>query len=111
MGKGCRGVIQLLATAALAACADSGGTSSPVQRTDSTGISIVTSSGTDQVLTWRLEKLFELGGEEDGPESFFRLYGGAVASDGAGNLFVLDASSRSRAESPRSIPRHLNHHD
>lgn len=93
MVKVCREALALVAAAALAGCSPTGGAHPTVQRADSAGVSIVTNTGPDHILEWRLEKLFELGGQDDGPESFFRLYNGAVAADSAGNLFVLDAAS------------------
>jgi hypothetical protein len=61
-----------------------------VQRTDSAGVEIVLSMGPDRMLSWQFDRLFALGGAEDGPESFFRVGPGLVDADGSGNLFILD---------------------
>jgi hypothetical protein len=60
------------------------------ERTDSAGVEIVTSPGEDAPLGWTLERLFVLGGEEEGPESFYQLYPGMVGTDRAGRIYVLD---------------------
>jgi hypothetical protein len=61
-----------------------------VQRTDSAGVEIVLAMGPDRMLSWQFDRLFELGGAEDGPESFFRVGPGLIDADGSGNLFILD---------------------
>ncbi|MEZ4423056.1 MAG: 6-bladed beta-propeller [Gemmatimonadota bacterium] len=60
------------------------------ERTDSAGIELVTSNVDDRPLPWRLERRIALGGAEEGPESFFRLPPGTVASDARGQIYVLD---------------------
>lgn len=65
-----------------------------VERTDSAGIEIVTTEGADRTLELSLERLFTLGGEEEGPESFYFLPVGAVGSDGEGRIYVLDLTDR-----------------
>jgi hypothetical protein len=78
-----------LAISGLSACA--GGADAPtVQRTDSAGVEIVLSSGSDRVLDWQFNRLFELGGAEEGPESFFRVSPRLVRADAAGRIYVLD---------------------
>ncbi len=74
---------------ALSACATEGDESA-VQRTDSAGVEIVLSAGSDRVLDWQFHRLFELGGSEEGPESFFRVSARRIGADASGNLFVLD---------------------
>ncbi|MBE0595403.1 MAG: 6-bladed beta-propeller [Gemmatimonadales bacterium] len=64
-----------------------------MQRTDSAGVEIVVSGGSDRALDWQLTRLFELGGSDEGPESFFRVSAQRVGADGRGNLFVLDAEN------------------
>lgn len=59
-------------------------------RTDSAGVELVTSPGVDRPLEWRLERLFALGGAEEGPESFSRVFYATVGADTAGRLYVLD---------------------
>ena len=61
-----------------------------VQRTDSAGVEVVLSGGSDRALDWQFHRLFELGGSEEGPESFFRISARRIGADANGNLFVLD---------------------
>jgi hypothetical protein len=75
------------------ACAGTDAPTNPVQRTDSAGIEIDLVQGADAPLDWRFERLFALGGKDDGPESFFRVGRGMVSSDGAGRIYVLDHAS------------------
>jgi hypothetical protein len=59
-----------------------------VTRVDSAGIEIVRNGG-ERALDWRLEPELTLGGQDDGPESFFRIHPASIAAhDGA--LYVLD---------------------
>lgn len=74
---------------ALSACAR-GGDELVVQRTDSAGVEIVLSTGADRILDWQFERMFAVGGANDGPESFFRVSSRLVEADAAGNLFILD---------------------
>jgi len=64
-----------------------------VQRTDSAGVEMVVSGGVDRPLAWRFQRLFALGGADEGPEAFFRVSPGLVATDAAGNLYVLDGTN------------------
>lgn len=76
--------------AALAsACGREASSAIAVERTDSAGVEIVTSGGTDVPLAWSFEPVLTLGGAEDGPEAFYQVRGG-LGSDGAGNVYVLD---------------------
>ena len=61
-----------------------------VQRTDSAGVEIVLSTGADRILDWQFERVFAVGGADDGPEAFFRVTSRLVEADAAGNLFILD---------------------
>jgi hypothetical protein len=45
------------------------------------------------VLEWQFHRLFELGGSDEGPESFFRVAAGLIGADASGNLFVLDPTN------------------
>jgi hypothetical protein len=63
-------------------------------RSDSAGVEIVVSPGVDQALDWTLEREFELGGESEGPESFFSVSAGSVGTDGQGHIYVLDYQGR-----------------
>lgn len=65
-----------------------------VVRSDSAGIEVVLSGGVDRPLGWQIDSLFSLGGEEDGPETFFALTAAYVASDALGRIYVLDYGAR-----------------
>lgn len=80
------------AVGALAACT-AAREESAVQRSDSAGIEIVVSGGPERELAWQFQRLFTLGGEEDGPEAFFRMAPGLIGSDAGGNLLVLDPTN------------------
>lgn len=79
-----------LATLTTAACG-SDPTSDLVQRTDSAGIAVVTNLGPDRPLAWTREPILRLGGEEQGPEAFFRVLIDGVGADDARRLYILDA--------------------
>ena len=63
---------------------------SDVIRTDSAGVEIVLSPGVDRLLDWQFERVFSVGGVEEGPESFYRVLSRMVDADAVGNLYVLD---------------------
>lgn len=94
VGDGARAVPVLVALHGLVSILGCGGGagSAAVEatRTDSAGIEIVTSPGEDRALTWRLEPLFALGGEDEGPEMFTRVHSATVGADTASRLYVLD---------------------
>ena len=76
----------------LAGCGEgSGGTD--VTRTDSAGISIVMSSGADRPLDWEFTPLLTLGGADEGPEAFYLLWPGIVATGRDGSIYVIDRSN------------------
>lgn len=77
------------ATLVLAGC---GGAPSAtlVERVDSAGIEIVMNRGEDRPAGWMFEREFSLGGSDEGPESFFNVSAGAVATGRDGHLYVLD---------------------
>ncbi|MDZ4257036.1 MAG: hypothetical protein U0974_06210 [Gemmatimonadales bacterium] len=78
----------------LAGCGGSTGeTSSDVVVTDSAGVTIVTSSGTDRPLPWTLAQLALIGGEDDGPASFTRAYPSTVGVDGRDQIHLLDTEA------------------
>lgn len=64
-----------------------------IERTDSAGVSIVTSHGGDVAAPFTLEKILELGGADSGPEAFVRIHPTSIGADEAGNLYVLDAGT------------------
>jgi hypothetical protein len=51
---------------------------------------MVVNRGEDRPLPWSLERTFALGGTDDGPEAFHNVGRGSLATDDAGNLYVLD---------------------
>jgi hypothetical protein len=71
----------------------SDGPSSRVERSDSAGLAIVSTRGSDIAAPWHLEKILDLGGKDAGPEAFVRIHPTSVGSDSAGNLYVLDAGT------------------
>ncbi|NIQ56025.1 MAG: hypothetical protein GWN85_21895, partial [Gemmatimonadetes bacterium] len=42
---------------------------------------------------WEFTGLLTLGGEESGPESFYRVGRGLVDADGRGRIYVLDPTN------------------
>ncbi len=65
-----------------------------VERWDSAGVEIVAVGAEDRVLGWTLRPLLTLGGEEEGPEGFYRVARGTVAADAEGRIYVLDPDGR-----------------
>ena len=63
------------------------------ERTDSVGVTIIRNVVEDRPLDWRLDHVLSLGGAEQGPESFYNVFPGSVATDAAGRLYVLDAGN------------------
>jgi hypothetical protein len=61
-----------------------------VERVDSAGVALVMNRGEDRPLDWRFERVFSLGGADDGVESFHNVGRGAVAAGDDGLLYVLD---------------------
>ena len=77
-----------LLLASLAACADA-----PSEQTivsDSAGIRVVSNPAPDTPLAWTFTPTLTLGGDEDGPESFFSVNERTVGVDSAGLIYVLD---------------------
>src|SRR5690625_1510068 len=90
----------LVGTTALAATACGAGDparQTEVVRTDSAGVEVVVYPGRDLALDWNARRLFTLGGEEEGPESFYFLAPGMVDTDRDGRIYVLDINSSSVA--------------
>lgn len=73
-----------------AGCSNDGTDANVVERSDSSGVEIVVNDAADRELDWTLEPILTLGGEEDGPESFYEVTRELVSVDGSGNIFVLD---------------------
>ncbi len=82
----------LAVSAGLIGCAGSTG-ADLATRTDSAGVEIVLSTAEDMPLPWEFEAQYTLGGEEEGPESFFRATVATVDADESGHLYVLDPAS------------------
>jgi hypothetical protein len=61
-----------------------------VERTDSAGVTLVVNRGEDRPLDWGFERVFTLGGDDEGPESFYNVGRGSLATDAGGHLFILD---------------------
>lgn len=95
-----------LTVAGTAGCGAGGSSAPRVERTDSAGIEIVQNGGADVALEWSVERRLSLGGEADGPESFYRLDPAAIGVDSAGRLYVLDESNH-RVVVFDSAGRHL----
>jgi hypothetical protein len=75
---------------ALAACGGERGGRANVERRDSSGVEVVVSSGVDMELNATYTPQFTLGGEEEGPGSFFQVNETLVGTDDAGRIHVLD---------------------
>jgi hypothetical protein len=82
-------LLTLSLSSLLGAC-DTQGPGPEVLRVDSAGIEIVESPAEDTGLGWTLQREFELGGEESGPESFFSVGPMTVGVDSAGRIYVLN---------------------
>lgn len=88
----CRVVLLIAASGfAFTACGADGPRGVTIERTDSAGIEIVRNLGGDLPLDWTFRRLFALGGESAGPESFYEFWPGYVTSDARGRLYILDA--------------------
>jgi hypothetical protein len=83
-------ILAPLAAVMASACAEAGTARPRAERADSAGMEIVRSPGKDHPLDWTFEPVLSLGGADDGPESFYELGAGFVATDARGNLYVLD---------------------
>jgi len=91
---GRRCVSVLIALAVGAGCERPAASQVPeYQIRDSAGVTIVESPPSDVRLNWKVERLWTLGGVDDGPEAFFRVGKGALSSNGRGLLYVLDQGS------------------
>ena len=79
---------------AVLACVDDGTVGDKTLRSDSAGIELVASSSGDRSLLWEFEPILELGGADDGAESFFSVPRAGVAFGPAGQIVVLDAGNK-----------------
>lgn len=82
-----------LALAVAVACGGDRAGRGDVQRSDSAGVEIVLNAADDLILDWTFIPRLTLGGQEEGPASFYELSASNVAVDSSGRLFVLDEST------------------
>jgi hypothetical protein len=82
-----------LLAATLAGCAADAPRRITVERTDSAGVAIINNLGADFVLDWEFTPTLTLGGEDEGPESFFRIGQTSIDADVDGNLYIMDAGN------------------
>lgn len=86
-----RATTGLAAGLLLVACGDAPMVS--VSRADSAGVAMVTSAGPDRPLDWHFDERLRLGGDEEGPASFYSLSRSLVATDPAGRIYILDGEA------------------
>ena len=86
------GAVALLVafSGAVAACGGGSSDATVVERSDSAGVEVVMNRGADVPLPFRFEPVLTLGGQAEGPESFFEVGEQSVATDGRGHIYVLD---------------------
>jgi hypothetical protein len=85
--------LALGAALAAAACAADSPRRTAAERTDSAGVAIITNRGADFILDWSFTPTLTLGGEDEGPESFFNIGQSSVATDADGNIYIMDAGN------------------
>lgn len=61
-----------------------------IQRLDSAGVELTRNLDPDRALDWTIRPAWQVGGQDEGPQAFFRVTAEAVAADGSGRLYVLD---------------------
>jgi hypothetical protein len=89
MSSGKRACTLLLATVSLGACgggADTGSTT----RSDSAGVTIVTSTGADRALAAAVDVMYRLGGKDSGPEAFYQVSPFQVGVGAQGEIAILN---------------------
>ena len=74
-------------------CADGDQAAPTAERYDSAGVAVVVNCSEDRALPWTFDRLYSLGGADDGPESFYQIPFNAVATDDESNLYILDGSA------------------
>lgn len=74
----------------LTACGHAADAIPDAERTDSAGVSIILNSGHDRPLAWHYSARLTIGGEDDGPTSFYEVDRHLVAVDGRGDIIVLN---------------------
>lgn len=65
-----------------------------MERVDSAGVEIVENPARDRNLEWTFRELFIVGGDTEGPASFYRVSANTVDGDASGNLHVLDGNAQ-----------------
>jgi hypothetical protein len=75
------------------ACAEGREPSGDPIRADSAGVSLVRNAAVERVLDWDFERVLVLGGLDEGPAAFFRVFPTSIGVDSVGNLYVLDAGN------------------
>src|SRR5690625_4437409 len=85
-------VAALLAVTLASRAADSPG-SLTAQPPDAAGVEIVTNRGADFTRDWPFTPTLTLGGEDEGPESFFGIGPTNIAADHTGNLYIMDSGN------------------
>lgn len=88
------------------ACAGADARSGDPVRTDSADVALVVNDRDDRMLDWTFDPVLDLGGADDGPAAFFRVFPTSIGVDSLGNLYVLDAGNFSIAVFDRG-GRHL----
>jgi hypothetical protein len=56
-------------------------------------VALVLNDQGDRMLDWTFERVFDLGGADDGPTAFFRVFPTSIGLDSLGNLYILDAGN------------------
>jgi hypothetical protein len=84
------GIASLALVVASTACRQDRATQIPVEAIDSAGVHIVTYTPDERRLGWRFTERFRLGGKDEGPEAFYRVWPTNVAVDQLGFVYVLD---------------------
>lgn len=74
-------------------CTDAEEPSGEVIRSDSTGVALVRNAPVERALEWSFERVLVLGGVDEGPTAFFRVFPTSIGVDSVGNLYVLDAGN------------------
>jgi hypothetical protein len=75
------------------ACTSGSSSADETVRADSLGVELVTYSGPDRSLEIELSPVFTVGGDPEGPGSFYYAGPQTIDTDSLGNLYVLDAAS------------------
>jgi len=86
-------IVAALVAVTLTGCAADSPGPITAERTDSAGVEIVTNRGADFTLDWTFTPTLTLGGEDEGPESFFGIGPTNIAADHTGNLYIMDSGN------------------